>query len=335
MSKNLKVASLFSGIGGIDLGFKQAGFDIVWANDIDKDAAVTYNANFEEKVLIEKNIKEIDVQTIPDFDILTAGFPCQPFSIVGRQKGFNDPRGNLFFEIARVVDVKRPPVIFLENVQNLVEHDNGKTFLVIYNTLVQFGYFVKYKVMDSKEYGNVPQQRRRIFIVAFLNYSDCEKFKFPEPVELTVSLNEILERSQKHSDIYYYNKSNFYFYDLQKIVTDEKALYRINDSGVSRKKYFICPTLLANMGTFPDRVPVIRDDFGIRKITPLECLALQGFPPDFKFPGIPLNSAYKQAGNTVCVPVVKRIAERIKEVLFDSKITSDTYKENIYVATRK
>lgn len=151
-----------------------------------------------------------------------------------------------------------------------------------------------------------------------MNYNDCEKFKFPEQVELTVSLNEILERSQKHSDIYYYNKFNFYFYDLQRVVADKKALYRINDSGVSSKKYFICPTLLANMGTFPDRVPVIRDDYGIRKITPLECLALQGFPSDFKFPNIPLNSAYKQAGNTVCVPVVKRIAERIKEVMLES-----------------
>lgn len=315
MNNKCRVASLFSGIGGIDLGFRQAGFNIVWANEIDKDAAATYNHNFNEKVLIEKDIKEIDVRGIPDFDILAAGFPCQPFSIVGRQKGFKDPRGNLFFEIARVVDVKRPQVIFLENVQNLVEHDSGKTFLVIYNTLVQFGYFVKYKVMDSKEYGNVPQQRRRIFIVAFLSYSDCENFKFPEPIELTVGLNDILVRAQKHSDVYYYNETNFYFNKLQRIVTDKKAIYKINDNGVSKRKYFICPTLLANMGTFPDRVPVIRDDYGIRKITPLECLALQGFPSDFKFSNIPLNSAYKQAGNTVCVPVVKRIAEKIKEVL--------------------
>ena len=309
----MRVCSLFSGIGGIDLGFQQAGFDIVWANEFDHDAATTYRVNFGDKHLVEKDIRQVNPQDIPDFDVLVAGFPCQPFSIVGMQKGFKDPRGNLFFEIGRIIDIKRPPIVFLENVANLMEHDGGKTFLVIYNTLAQFGYAVKYKVLDSLEYGNVPQHRNRIFIVAFLDYDQCARFSFPEPIERTVQLNDILDRSVKHDDIYYYNASSFYYNEMVKTVTDKRALYKINDHGVSPKKNFICPTLTANMGTYPDRVPIIKDDYGIRKITPLECLALQGFPKEFAFKGIPLNSAYKQCGNSVVVPVIRRIADKIKE----------------------
>lgn len=309
----MKVCSLFSGIGGIDLGFKQAGFDIVWANEFDHDAATTYRVNFGGNHLVEKDIRQVNPHDIPDFDVLVAGFPCQPFSIVGRQKGFDDPRGNLFFEIGRIIDIKRPPIVFLENVENLIEHDDGKTFLVIYNTLAQFGYAVKYKVLNSLEYGNVPQHRNRIFIVAFLDYDQCARFSFPEPIERTVQLNDILDRSVKHDDIYYYNASSFYYDEMVKTVTDKRALYKINDHGVSPKKNFICPTLTANMGTYPDRVPIIKDDFGIRKITPLECLALQGYPKEFIFKGISLNSAYKQCGNSVVVTVIRRIAEKIKE----------------------
>lgn len=309
----MRVCSLFSGIGGIDLGFKQAGFDIVWANEFDHDASTTYRVNFGDEHLIEKDIRKVNPNDIPDFDVLVAGFPCQPFSIAGKKKGFGDPRGNLFFEIGRVIDIKRPPIVFLENVANLMEHDDGKTFLVIYNTLAQFGYAVKYKVMDAIEYGNVPQQRKRIFIVAFLDYEQCARFSFPETIERTVNLNDILDRTLKHDDIYYYDAGSFYYDEMLQKVTDKRAVYKIRDGGVTSKPYYICPTLTANMGTYPDRVPIIKDDYGIRKITPLECLALQGFPKDFVFKGISLNSAYKQCGNSVVVPVIRRIAEQIKK----------------------
>ena len=142
----MKVCSLFCGIGGIDIGFKQAGYDIVWANEYDAAACKTYRHNFGDSYLVEADIRKVSVADIPDFDVLTAGFPCQPFSIAGRQKGFEDKRGNLFFEITRIVDAKRPKVIFLENVPNLMEHDEGRTFLVIFNSLAQFGYSVYYKV---------------------------------------------------------------------------------------------------------------------------------------------------------------------------------------------
>lgn len=315
----MRVASMFSGIGGIDLGFQQAGFDIVWANEFDKDAATTYRLNFGDGLLIEDDIREIDVSTIPDFDVLVAGFPCQPFSKMGFQKGFNDPRGNLFFQIARVVEAKRPSIIFLENVANLLEHDAGKSFLTVYNALAQYGYGFRYKVMDAMEYGNVPQQRTRIFIVGFLDYTQCERFTFPEKIDLTGDMNDILDRSVKHDDIYYYTANSQFYNDLKRIVTDRRALYKIYDSGVSRKRHYFCPALTANMGTFPDRVPIILDDYGIRKITPYECLAFQGFPSTFRFANIPLNSAYKQCGNSVVVPVVRRIAEQLLHVLQNGK----------------
>lgn len=135
MQQRMKVCSLFSGIGGIDLGFQQAGFDVVWANEFDKDAATTYRHNFGGEHLVEKDIRRVDASEIPDFDILVAGFPCQPFSIMGFRKGFNDPRGNLFFEISRIAEAKKPKVIFLENVANLLEHNDGKSFLTVYNAL--------------------------------------------------------------------------------------------------------------------------------------------------------------------------------------------------------
>ena len=161
-----RVASLFAGIGGICLGFKQAGFEIVWANEFDSAACRTYRHNFGNSYLIEADICQVKTESIPDFDVLVGGFPCQPFSIAGRQKGFDDKRGNLFFEITRIMDAKRPKVVFLENVPNLMEHDDGKTFLVIYNSLVQFGYSIYYKVMGADEYGNLPQTRKRIYIVS-------------------------------------------------------------------------------------------------------------------------------------------------------------------------
>ena len=308
----MRVASLFSGIGGIDLGFQQAGFDIVWANEFDKDAAKTYRYNFGPNHLVEADIRKVDPNTIPDFDVLVAGFPCQPFSIMGFKKGFNDPRGNLFFEIARIAEAKLPKVIFLENVANLLEHNDGNSFLTVYNALVPLGYTFKYQVMDALEYGNIPQHRERIFIVAFLDYEQCKRFSFPEPIPLTVAMNDILVRSVPHDKSYYYDESSVHWSALKRIVTNKKALYKIWDNGVSPKPYYVCPTLTANMGTYPDRVPVILDNYGIRKITPFECLSLQGYPKDFGFPNIPLASAYKQCGNSVVVPVIRRIAENIK-----------------------
>lgn len=314
MMGNPKVGSLFSGIGGIDLAFEQSGFEIAWANEINASACKVYRDNFPTTNLIEGDIRDIDPQDLEDIDVLAAGFPCQPFSIMGYKRGFKDPRGNLFFEISRFIDAKRPKVVFFENVRNLVRHDDGKTFLVIYNTLAQFGYSVKYKVINATE-ANIPQERSRIFIVAFLNIEDCDHFAFPNSLPLTSDIEDILNRKEKHSDVYYYGHDSRYYNELNARIIDKTGIYRIDDSGIATHKWDVCPTLKANMGTYPDRVPIIRDDYGIRKLTPRECLTFQGFPESFIMKGISLADAYRLCGNTVCVPVVKKIAETINKTI--------------------
>ena len=317
MVKKYLVGSMFAGIGGIDLGFQQAGFDIIWANELNKDAANTYCYNFGCQHFVQGDVRKIDTAKIPNIDVLVAGFPCQSFSVAGKQRGFSDSRGNLFFEISRVVKAKLPKVVFLENVANLLEHDDGKSFLTVYNALVPYGYSFKYMVMDAHEYGNVPQYRTRIFIVAFLDNEMCEKFKFPEKIELNVTLNDIFDRSIQHSSYYYYNDTNPFYEALKSVVNDRTAVYRIYDFGLSKKAYHICPTLTAYMGKCQERIPIILDDFGIRRITPYECLALQGFPKKFRFPKISPESAYTQCGNSVVVPVIRRIAENIMKVMLE------------------
>lgn len=311
------VCSLFSGIGGIDLGFIQAGFDIVWANEMDAAACRTYRHNFPNTNLIEGDIKRIATSDIPDCDVLTAGFPCQPFSIAGLQKGFKDRDGNLFFEITRIIDAKRPKVVFLENVPNLMEHDDGKTFLVIFNGLAQFGYTVYYRVLASNDYGNLPQIRKRIYIVAIREDISNRLYQYPEPMKLTLKSSDIINRSVKQHDIYYYTEGKMYD-RLVAHMKDRKAIYRITDTEVRWTKNQMCPTLTANMGTHKDRVHVVWDDYGIRKMTLRECLDFQGFPKEFYFSNtITIDDAYKQIGNTVSVPVIARLATKIKEMLME------------------
>lgn len=303
----MRVCSLFCGIGGIDLVFIKAGHEIVWANDMDKYACMTYRYNFPNTPLIEGDIRSIDKKDIPDFDILTAGFPCQPFSVCGKQKGFSDERGNLFFEIGKVIDEKHPSVVFLENVANLTEHDKGKTFNVIHNELAGRGYFIRYLIADACDYG-VPQHRTRTYIVAFTDRNACERFTFPEKVLLEKRITDVIDVSVKADDKYYYSPESTKYRRLSEFISDEKQLYRFADYGIQSSKDGISFTLKANMGTYYDRVPIIKDNVGIRNITPSECLALQGFQKGFTFPStVPEREQYKQAGNTVCVKVIEKL----------------------------
>ena len=293
----------------------QAGFDIVWANEMDSAACRTYRHNFPNANLVEGDIKKVATSDIPDFDVLTAGFPCQPFSIAGLQKGFKDRDGNLFFEITRIIDAKRPKVVFLENVPHLMEHDDGKTFLVIYNGLAQFGYTVYYRVLASNDYGNLPQIRKRIYIVAVRDDIADSIYQYPEPIDLTLKSSDIINRSVKQHDIYYYTEGEMYD-RLVSHMKDRKAIYRITDTEVRWTKNQMCPTLTANMGTHKDRVHVVWDDFGVRRITLREALDFQGFPKEFYFPKtITIDDAYKQIGNTVSVPVITRLATAVKKLI--------------------
>ena len=311
MKNGFKVASLFAGIGGICYGFKQAGAQIVWANEIDKDACKTYRHNFGDKYLVEGDIKEVDPTTIPDIDILNGGFPCQAFSVAGYRKGFDDERGNLFFEITRILEVKKPKAILLENVKNLEGHDHGNTFKVIKEQLELLGYHVHKAVLNTMEYGNVPQNRERIYIVGFLSKEAYDKFTYPKEIPLTKNIHDIIDVTDKKPLGLYYENSKYYP-ELVKTMTKKDTVYQWRRIYCRENKSNVCPTLTANMGTGGHNVPLILDDYGIRKLTPEECVGFQGFPKEFSFPNDICNaSKYKQAGNSVSVPVIKRIAENM------------------------
>lgn len=311
MSNGIKVASLFAGIGGICYGFKQAGAEIVWANEWDKDACKTYRHNFGGDYLVEGDIKAVDPNDIPDIDILNGGFPCQAFSVAGYRKGFDDERGNLFFEITRILEVKRPRAILLENVKNLEGHDHGNTFRVIKEQLELLGYHVHHKVMNTMEYGDVPQNRERIYIVGFLSEEAYRKFEYPAAIPLTKNIHDVIDTADKKALGLYYENSKYYP-ELKKTMTRKDTVYQWRRVYCRENKSNVCPTLTANMGTGGHNVPLILDDYGIRKLTPEECVGFQGFPDIFSFPDTISNaSKYKQAGNSVSVPVIKRIAENM------------------------
>lgn len=313
-TKNWRSVDLFAGVGGIRLGFEKAGFSTVFANDFEPKCADTYNLNFKTAKLVVEDITKIPTSDIPDCDFILGGFPCQAFSIAGYRHGFNDEkgRGNLFFDIARIIKDKQPTGFLLENVKNLKSHDNGNTFKVIENTLRDLGYHVKSKVLNSMEFGNVPQNRERIYIVGFKDEKTLDRFEFPEPIKLTKTISDILETEV--DDKYYYNGKPLYD-RLKDDVTEENAVYQWRRQYVRKNKKGVCPTLTANMGMGGHNVPIIIDKKGIRKLTPRECFRLQGFPDTYKLPNISDSALYKQAGNSVSVPVIARIAEQMMKVL--------------------
>lgn len=219
----------------------------------------------------------------------------------GKRKGFPDPRGNVFFEIGKTIDAKHPSVVFLENVANLTEHDSGRTFNVIHKELAGRNYFLRYLVADACEYADIPQHRTRTYLVAFRDEEQCRRFAFPDKKPLTRRITDVIDTAQKADESFYLHPGDYGYDKMVAAIRDDKQLYHFSDYGIQSSKDGIAFTLKANMGTYPNRVPVLKDKFGIRRITPMECLALQGFPPSFSFPStVPLYEQYKQAGNTVC-----------------------------------
>lgn len=310
-----KTIDLFAGVGGIRIGFERAGFKTVFANDCEKQCKFTYDLNFKDSKLIVEDIKKIGVEDLPKFDFLLAGFPCQAFSIAGYRQGFKDEkgRGNLFLDIARIIDARKPEGFMLENVKNLKSHDGGKTYMIIEETLKNLGYHIKTKVLNSMEYGNVPQNRERIYIVGFKNKVCSDQFSFPIPVKLRTSVKDLLEKNVHEK--YYYDGRPL-IKKLEKHVKEEGKVYQWRRLYVRENKSGVCPTLTANMGTGGHNVPLIKDKKGIRKLTPLECARLQGFPSDYKIPqGVADSALYKQFGNSVTVTVIEAIAKQIMRAM--------------------
>lgn len=313
-----KFVDLFAGIGGFRIAMQNVGGKCVYTSEWNKDAQKTYRENFGE-VPFGDITKESVKNYIPkEFDILCAGFPCQAFSIAGLRKGFSDTRGTLFFDLEQIIEKHKPKVVFLENVKNLVSHDKGKTFKVILEILEEkLGYRVFHKVLNTMTHANVPQNRERIFVVAFdpnqvPNYTN---FEFPEEIKLTKTIHDILDKG-KQEEKYYYLDTHQYYPELVKTMTSKDTVYQWRRVYVRENKSNVCPTLTANMGAGGHNVPLIKDNFGIRKLTPKECFAFQGYPMDkYILPPIANSKLYMQAGNSVTTPLIERISNEIIKVL--------------------
>ena len=340
MKKQFKVGSLFAGVGGICLGFMNATnpdaeFVMSWANEIDEFACETFRHNFKH-TLLEGDINlilhpeksdNVDYYTqlkerilAEPIDILDGGFPCQAFSIAGEQKGFNDERGNLFMSFIDLINQldakfgKKPRILFLENVKNLKSHDKGRTYQVIKSKLEESGYTIKECVLNTMLYSNLPQNRERIYIVGFRTKKVFEKFTFPEPIPLKKTIHDVIDFINPVDEKYLYTKGKYKGDIYEKLVAamdDSDAVYQWRRKYVRKNMSGVVPTLTANQGEGGHNVCLVKTKQGIRKMTPKECFNTQGFPESFVLPDIADGRLYKQAGNSVCVSVIQRIAEQM------------------------
>jgi DNA (cytosine-5)-methyltransferase 1 len=315
----LKILDLCCGIGGFPLAFRGQG-EVVLASDWDAQCKITYEHNFKGHKFVA-DLYDIKIDKIPVYDILCAGFPCQPFSIAGSQQGFDhETQGNIFFRICEIIKGTKPQVVFLENVKNLLSHEDGNTFKVIEKSLKKLGYHIQYQVLNATKYGNLPQNRERIYIVGFLDDEACEKFKFPNEIPLTKKLfGDIIDITMKgDAKLYQNNLNSPSIKKMKDSITEKNVVYQYRRYTVRKNMSGECPTLTANMGSGGHNVPLILDNFGIRKLSVFECFKLQGFPVpnDYKIPPEVSNSnLYHQIGNSIPVSVVQRIASNIIKAL--------------------
>ena len=303
----MKILSLFCGCGGLDMGFAQAGFDIVWANDFDKYAVQTYKANFNHQV-VEADINEIDLDSLPDFDVLIGGFPCQPFSMMGEKRGFDDARGTLFFRIAEIIQDrinknKKPKAIILENVRSLKTHDKGRTFKTIKSILENdLEYKVFCDILNTTDYG-IPQTRNRTYIVCFSN--EDAKYMFPNKVTLEKTLQDLLEQ----------NVDQKYFLSdkiLPTILSDGTGGYKAKSEIDLKIARPLCATMAKMHRACQDNY--VTQNGKVRRLTPRECARLQGFDDTFIIP-VSDCQAYKQFGNAVTVNVSEAVATSVRREL--------------------
>lgn len=303
----MRVVSFFSGIGGLDKGFVDAGYDVIWANDFDKYAVQTYEANYDNEIVLG-DINAISLDDIPDCDVLIGGFPCQPFSMMGEQKGFEDARGTLFFRIAEIINNKiekgrKPKAIVLENVKALKTHDKGRTFATIKRILEEdLGYKVYDTILNSANYG-VPQTRNRTYIVCFAN-SNVE-YEFPNTIELDRTLQDVLE-----------NDVDDKYFLSEKIIP---TILSNGTGGYQGKSEIDLPIARPLCATMAKMHRACQDNYvtqngRIRRLTPRECARLQGFNDNFIIP-VSDCQAYKQFGNAVTVNVSKAVAESVRTSL--------------------
>jgi DNA (cytosine-5)-methyltransferase 1 len=328
---------LFAGVGGIELGFERAGFETLLANEIDEYAGKTYSQNHSHPIFVGDisslsrvkvaELLQVPQRDLPGLQVLTGGFPCQPFSVAGYRKGFDDDRGNVFWEIHRLIRELKPEVVFLENVKNLRGHDEGRTFRTILGALqneisdpsglvLGHRYHVASTVLNAKDFG-VPQNRERIFIVAFRDKKAFERFSFPtgKAGNSDAALEHFIDFESKKDPKYYYDESRPFYKQLKAGVTKQKTVYQWRRQYVRENMSGLCPTLTANMGMGGHNVPIVKTKHGIRKLTPQECFGLMGMGKIILPQGMSESRLYKQAGNAVVVPVIEAIAKKIKTAI--------------------
>jgi DNA (cytosine-5)-methyltransferase 1 len=329
-NEKLKMIDLFAGTGAFTLAFEKTGsVECVFANDMVETSKIIYDCNFQNQnhELTLKDIHDVKVEEIPSHNILTGGFPCQPFSIAGKLEGFNDPRSNVFWKILEIMDYHKPEYVILENVKNLVSHDDKKTFETIKKKLTDRGYYIHYKVLNTAEITGIPQHRERIYIVCMKSKEVYDQFtlefeKIPKQPVGSFFENASISTSTKTIDKKYYYTEKSKTWDLVKEnITKKDTIYQYRRVYVRENKSNECPTLTANMGTGGHNVPLILDDVGIRKLTPRECFNFQGFPSTYNIPNKKISDAnlYKLIGNAVSVPVVSLIAERLINTITETE----------------
>lgn len=304
----IKIIDLFAGIGGIRLGFEQAFEEVqcVFTSEIDKYAVQTYQANFGDDV-VHGDITMCATQDIPQHDILLAGFPCQPFSQAGLKKGFNDTRGTLFFDIERILLEKQPKAFLLENVKQLKGHDNGRTLKTILAHLKAAGYDTHCQVLRARDFG-IPQNRERIYIVGFLRHGT--PFKFPEPLQMKTRVGDILEKRVAEK----YTISDKLWQGHQRRKIENKLKGKGFGFGLFDENSEYTNTISARYYKDGSEILIAQANKNPRKITPREAAQLQGFPRDYQIVVSDVQ-AYKQFGNSVCVPVIKAIATEMRKSL--------------------
>ena len=300
----MRILSLFSGCGGLDKGFVDAGYEVVWANDFDKYAVQTYQANFGDHIVLG-DINKIEITDLPAFDMLIGGFPCQPFSMMGEERGFEDARGTLFFRIAEILKYKieqneKPRVVVLENVRSLKTHKKGKTFKTILSILENdLGYKVFYDILNTADYG-IPQTRNRTYIVCFAN--EAADFSFPEKLPLNSTLQDLLETDV--DDKYFLSDKI-----LPTILSDGTGGYKAKSEIDLKIARPLCATMAKMHRACQDNY--VTQNGRVRRLTPRECARLQGFNDDFVIP-VSDSQAYKQFGNAVTVNVSRAVAQAVR-----------------------
>lgn len=314
--KNYKFIDLFAGLGGFRIALESLGAKCVYSNEWDKAAQDTYNDNFG--IVPEGDITKVDEKMIPDHDILCAGFPCQPFSISGKQRGFEDSRGTLFFDVARIVKEKKPKIVFMENVKNFATHDNGKTLEVVKNTMCELGYSFFQKVLSADNYG-VPQKRERIYMVCFRNDLNINEFKYPKPVKLSKHVEDYLLNDEKQVEKLYVSRPDMYINITNDDEYSNKSIRvgTVNKGGQGERIYStkgIAITLSANGGGVFAKTGGYLINGKVRRLHPRECARIMGYPDTYKICK-KTNEAYKQFGNSVVIDVLQYIGIEIGDAV--------------------